>query len=78
LKNASKLLKRGGRLIYSTCSLETEENESVCETFLAENNEFSAIQPNLPEQFITEKGFARTFPQRDKMDGFFIAAFSKM
>jgi 16S rRNA C967 or C1407 C5-methylase (RsmB/RsmF family) len=45
---------------------------------LAENNEFSAIQPNLPEQFITEKGFARTFPQRDKMDGFFIAAFSKM
>jgi 16S rRNA (cytosine967-C5)-methyltransferase len=78
LKNASKLLKRGGRLIYSTCSLETEENEAVCEAFLAENSEFKLVQPNLPEQFITEKGFARTFPQRDKMDGFFIAAFSKM
>lgn len=77
LKNASKVIKHGGRLIYSTCSLETAENEAVCEDFLAENADFCLIKPNLSEQFLTEKGFARTFPQRDKIDGFFIAVFSK-
>lgn len=78
LKNASKVIKRGGRLIYSTCSLELEENETVCEEFLAENTEFRLIETNLSGQFVTEKGFARTFPQKDKTDGFFIAVFSKI
>jgi 16S rRNA (cytosine967-C5)-methyltransferase len=77
LKNASKALKPGGRLIYSTCSLEKEENEAVCARFLEENSEFEIAKPNLPDIYITEPGFARTFPARDKMDGFFIAAFSK-
>ena len=77
LKNASKLVKSGGSLIYSTCSLEREENESVIENFLAENLEFEKTSPRLPERFLTVENFARTFPQRDKMDGFFIAAFEK-
>ncbi|HQU86266.1 MAG TPA: 16S rRNA (cytosine(967)-C(5))-methyltransferase RsmB [Pyrinomonadaceae bacterium] len=77
LKNASKLVKHGGRLIYSTCSLETEENELICKEFLAENDAFYQIKPNVSESFLTAEGFARTFPQRDKMDGFFIAAFAK-
>jgi 16S rRNA (cytosine967-C5)-methyltransferase len=77
LKNASKLVKSGGRLIYSTCSLEREENESVVEKFLADNSEFEKVLPRLPERFLTDENFARTFPQRDEMDGFFIAAFKK-
>ena len=77
LKNASKLVKRSGRIIYSTCSLETEENEEVCRIFLTESAEFNLINPNVPVDLITERGFARTFPQRDKMDGFFIAVFEK-
>jgi 16S rRNA (cytosine967-C5)-methyltransferase len=77
LKNASKLVKSGGSLIYSTCSLELEENEAVIEKFLAENTEFEKVLPRLPERFLTNEKFARTFPQRDKMDGFFIAAFEK-
>lgn len=74
LNNASKLLKHGGRLIYSTCSLETEENEKVIENFLANNSEFSKMDVT---DFLTESGFSRTFPQRDKMDGFFIAKLKK-
>ncbi|HEY0426436.1 MAG TPA: 16S rRNA (cytosine(967)-C(5))-methyltransferase RsmB [Pyrinomonadaceae bacterium] len=77
LKNASKQVKTGGHLIYSTCSLEREENESVVEKFLAGNSEFKKCAPRVPERFLTADGFARTFPQRDGMDGFFIAAFEK-
>jgi len=77
LQNASKLVKHGGRLIYSTCSLESEENEQICKEFLAENDEFYQIRPNVLDEFITAEDFARTFPQRDKMDGFFIAQFAK-
>lgn len=77
LQNASKLVKHGGRLIYSTCSLESEENEQICKEFLAENDAFYQLSPNVSEKFLTREGFARTFPQRDKMDGFFIAEFAK-
>jgi 16S rRNA (cytosine967-C5)-methyltransferase len=69
------VVKKGGKLIYSTCSLEREENEAVCQSFTAKNNNFYQVKPNTPERFITSENFARTFPQRDKMDGFFIAVF---
>jgi len=78
LNNASKLIKSGGRIIYSTCSLEKEENEEVCRKFAAENSGFRPVAPNVSEKFLTEQGFARTFPQKDKMDGFFIAVFEKI
>lgn len=73
LTNASQLLKQNGRLIYSTCSMEVEENEQVIETFLSYHDMFEAVKTNLPEKFLTDKGFARTFPNRDDIDGFFIA-----
>jgi 16S rRNA (cytosine967-C5)-methyltransferase len=73
LTNASKYLKRGGRIVYSTCSLETEENEDVIENFLAVNNQFEKTVPKVPKEFVTESNFARTFTYRDDVDGFFIA-----
>ncbi len=78
LNRASKLIKRGGRIIYSTCSLEKEENEAVCGIFLVENTDFQLVKPKISDRFLTPQGFARTFPQNDKMDGFFIAVFEKM
>jgi 16S rRNA (cytosine967-C5)-methyltransferase len=77
LGNASKLVKTGGRLIYSTCSLEREENETVAEKFLAENKDFEKITPEIAERFRTTENYARTFPPTDKTDGFFIAVFEK-
>lgn len=77
LQNASKLLKNGGLLVYSTCSIEPEENEDVCRRFLADNYAFEKIEPNVPACFITDDGFARTWPHRDNMDGFFIASFRR-
>jgi 16S rRNA (cytosine967-C5)-methyltransferase len=78
LRNASKLVQRGGRLIYSTCSLQIEENEAVCKAFLDETENFKQVVPDVPDRFRTSDGFARTFPARDNMDGFFIAEFRRI
>ncbi|MDQ3041683.1 MAG: 16S rRNA (cytosine(967)-C(5))-methyltransferase RsmB [Acidobacteriota bacterium] len=77
VQNASKLVSRGGRLIYSTCSLEREENEAVGDKFLSENQEFDKVAPKVSGRFATTEDFARTLPQRDETDGFFIAVFEK-
>jgi 16S rRNA (cytosine967-C5)-methyltransferase len=77
LQNASKLLKKGGLLVYSTCSMEREENEDVCGQFIKDNQDFQKNNPRVPRRFITEEGFARTWPHRDDMDGFFIASFRR-
>lgn len=77
LTNASKLVKSGGSLIYSTCSLEREENEDVCGQFISENAEFESVKPNVSGDFLTDLGFARTWSHRDRMEGFFIAAFRR-
>lgn len=77
LTNSAKLIKKGGRLIYSTCSLEVEENEQIIENFLKENSNFEVVAPIINQEFLTEKGFARTLPSRDKIDGFFIAVLRK-
>ncbi|HMS41823.1 MAG TPA: 16S rRNA (cytosine(967)-C(5))-methyltransferase RsmB [Pyrinomonadaceae bacterium] len=77
LSNASKLVKSGGRIIYSTCSLESEEKEAVSDEFLQANVEFENITPELDKKFLTDENFARTFPPRDEIDGFFIAVFLK-
>lgn len=72
LENASKLVKTGGNLIYSTCSLEREENEEVIKKFLSENPAFRRSVPRVPEKILTTENFGRTFPQTHNTDGFFI------
>ena len=68
----------GGRLIYSTCSLERQENEMVCGEFLSENTGFIRSPPEVSASFVTDEGFARTLPHRDGTDGFFIAEFKRV
>jgi 16S rRNA (cytosine967-C5)-methyltransferase len=78
LSNAAKVVKPGGILVYSTCSLELEENEHVCKSFLENNPSFKQTTISISDRFLTDKKFARTFPQRDNMDGFFVAAFKRI
>ncbi|HMQ03447.1 MAG TPA: 16S rRNA (cytosine(967)-C(5))-methyltransferase RsmB [Pyrinomonadaceae bacterium] len=77
LWNASKMVRTGGILIYSTCSLEREENEAVVEDFLDAVTGFERVRPNVPERFLRADLSARTFPHRDDMDGFYIAHFRR-
>lgn len=77
LNSASQMVRHGGRLIYSTCSLEPEENERVCRSFLQLRSCFGSVPPDIPERFLTPEGFGRTWPYRDQMDGFFVAVFHR-
>lgn len=78
LCNTSELVRSGGRLVYSTCSVEPEENERVVELFLREQPCFKQISLRLPDAWQEAGGGTRTWPQRCGADGFFIAAFERL
>jgi 16S rRNA (cytosine967-C5)-methyltransferase len=76
LLNASRVVKPGGRLVYSTCSVEPEENELVVQTFLENNINFALV--DLPfGNALTIQGTVRTWPQHQDTDGFFVASFKR-
>ena len=84
LQSASRLVKKGGRLIYATCSLLKEENEQQIATFLANNSRFKAIDLVLPEPVksnldkVQYSGHElRTFPSLSDSDGFYVCSLTK-
>jgi 16S rRNA (cytosine967-C5)-methyltransferase len=77
LSNAASAVRSKGRLVYSTCSVETEENENVVASFLQEHTEFRQLAVHAPASLKRADGSLRTWPQRDGTDGFFVAAFER-
>ena len=77
LLNASQMVTPGGRLVYSTCSVEPEENEVVISAFLSNNDSFAPLKLTGNSDLKTPEGYLRTWPHRDDVDGFFIAAFER-
>lgn len=82
LENLCRYLEREGTLLYATCSTSVQENEYVVDTFLREHPEFVAedlrqLFPAFAPLF-TERGFFRSWPHRDGMDGFFAARLRKI
>ena len=86
LDNAVRLLKPGGTLVYSTCSLEPEEGEAQVAALLARNDSLriEPIRPDEPfgdTEWAQSSGVLRTFPfqlqlnspEWNGMDGFFAA-----
>jgi 16S rRNA (cytosine967-C5)-methyltransferase len=77
LERASGMVARGGRLVYSTCSVEREENEGVINRFLEGGAPYRLLRPNAGADVITAEGFVRTFPHLHGSDGFFAAVLEK-
>ena len=80
LDNAAQVLKAGGRLVYSTCTVDKQENEGTVEAFLSQHPEMeSESLTNLPEKLLAKQnnGMLQVFPQDFGSDGFFVAAFRK-
>lgn len=77
LCNASTYLKKGGLLVYSTCTLNPKENEDVCNRFLQEHPDFKSLPvfPDFPNR-CDSSDFLTLMPHRHQSDGFFIALFT--
>ena len=75
LQEATRAVEPGGRILYSTCSSEPEENEHVVGQFLETNPQFVIERPANPQigPLIDEDGFLRTLPHRDGLEAFFAA-----
>ena len=82
LDSASRLVKGGGRLVYATCSLLTEENEAIVSAFLAAHPEFRLAPAGevLAAQRIPLEmdDYLRLDPARHGTDGFFAAVLERV
>jgi len=86
LKGLAPYLKKGGILVYATCSLEPEENEEVLKRFLEEHPEFEVeklpkiltkLKLDKVKELLEGEEFLRTYPHKHDMDGFFVARLRK-
>jgi 16S rRNA (cytosine967-C5)-methyltransferase len=76
LRHAADAVAPGGRLVFSTCSSEPEENEEVVESFLSEAPEFVALDlrtedTRVPPGVIDARGHLRTGPYPQGLEAFF-------
>lgn len=87
LESAAQCVAQGGELVYSTCTLEPEENFEVVKAFRKAHPEFKPVNllDTLPfslseEKDIrqAEKGMLQILPHRHGMDGFFLAKFQRV
>lgn len=82
LANAKEYLKVGGILVYSTCTIEKEENINIIKEFIKENKNFSLVNieglvKGLENEESLKEGYIQLFPHIHNTDGFFIAKMIK-
>ena len=77
LENASKYVKKGGTLVYSTCTIFPEENEANIKRFLALHKEFSPV-PFTVGELSAPEGYITLLPDTHPTDGFFIAKLQRI
>lgn len=80
LENAARYVKKGGLLIYSTCTIEDEENIEIVRAFMKKSDEFrlEPIEGIHVDEKSQKSGYIQTYPNVHGMDGFFIAKLRKV
>lgn len=78
LENSSKYLKRNGKLIYSTCTLNPMENAEICRKFLSRHNEFILCDILEDVDGFRDMKTLTVLPYIYGCDGFFIACFERL
>jgi len=76
LHTAAQYVKKGGTLIYATCTISRRENEEQVEAFLEAHKDFhlASLEDLLPKGLCgLESGMVQLFPHRDGTEGFFMA-----
>jgi len=75
LKKGASLVKENGIVVYSTCTIEPEENYEIIKKFLSENANFSLVNAGsiLPKTIVDETGCVATLPHIHGIDGAFAA-----
>ena len=81
LNEASKIVKREGIIVYSTCSLYREENHEIISSFLGNHNNFSLVEATpmlgLPSKLLQNKA-QEFYPHIHETEGFFIAKIKRI
>jgi len=82
IRHAAKFIKPGGSLVYSTCTINKEENEDLIEGFLAEYTEFHGndIRKAIPEllhEYMENQYSIQILPNYMNSDGFYIAKLTR-
>jgi len=77
IREAAGMLKPGGKLVYSTCSLEPEENGYIIDTFLKQNDGYSLQSFNGYNDFKSLAGMYEVMPFQYQTDGSFVAVIEK-
>ena len=78
LENAARYLKKGGVLVYSTCTLRKVENDGVVRLFLKKHPSFKIVPlPDSCGAYAGKYGEMTLMPHIDKTDGFYICRMVK-
>lgn len=77
LRSGACLVRPGGRLVYSTCTFASQENEEVITHFLQENPDFSAVTVDAPWFTKSGDGCFRLWPHKLRGEGHFAAVLQR-
>lgn len=80
LQNCAKYVRKGGLLVYSTCTFDHEENMGTVQRFLEKETQFrieTPVSPIIPKEMLTTEGAVASYPHRHLCEGSFAIALRK-